>query len=169
LADVDALGDADNTSETSLKRRPERWDLTVANGIVKSRVSQADTSTASMLLPPRRPLFSLGSIFGNRFSTLNAPAYQIALAGFSAPLVMPAGVASGFDPAVGLELELVSAEVSFLFAGVVDTDPFNPTVPFSESQLEQLSEQSTLAQPHARPRFCANRGASAHPTRPILG
>ena len=142
LADVDALENADNTSETALKRRPERWDMTVASGIVKARANQAETNVTAAPLPDlRRPMLSLNGFFRARLRP--APRLQNTLAGYTDPIIIPEGVNLSFDER-GFTLEPISDDMGFIGGSVFESSVIGTNEQLSERQVEQLDKTQAL-------------------------
>jgi len=142
LADIDALENADNTSETALKRRPERWDLTVASGIIKARANQSETNVTANPLPDlRRPMLSLNGFFRARLRP--APRLQVGLEGYTEPIIIPQGVNLSFD-GTNFTLEPLPDDMGFIGASVFESSVIGTKKQLNQRQVEQLQKTQTL-------------------------
>ena len=145
LADIDALENADNTSETSLKRRPERWDMTVASGIVKARANKAEAGLVSAvpLQDLRRPMLSLNGFFRARIRS--EARLQTDLSEYTAPIVIPQGVNLNFNAnGEGFTLEPISDELGFIGGSVFEKNVFGTKEQFDQEEVDRLTESQPL-------------------------
>ena len=152
LADIEAVENAQDTPvETSTKRRPERWNMTIASGIVKARANNETTVTYQ--LPSsnlRHPLLSLNGFFRGRIQR-NAPTRQgIDLANYTAPIIIPQGINLNYDKSEtdedssGFTLQPIDSEMIFIGNGFFDASVFDELKPLNDQAIEQVEDSQAL-------------------------
>lgn len=152
LADIEAIENTeDSPVQTSTKRRPERWNMTIASGIVKARANNETTVTDNRTAPDlRHPLLSLNGFFRGRVQR-NAPAQQgIDLTNYTAPIVIPQGVNLNYDKpepgedSSGFTLQPIDSEMILLGNGFFDASVFDELKPLNSQAIEQVENSQAL-------------------------
>ena len=152
LADIEAVENAQDTPvETSTKRRPERWNMTIASGIVKARANNETTVTYQLPSPKlRHPLLSLNGFFRGRIQR-NAPTRQgIDLANYTAPIIIPQGINLNYDKSEtdadssGFTLQPIDSEMIFIGNGFFDASVFDELKPLNDQAIEQVEDSQAL-------------------------
>ncbi len=145
LADLEAIENAQDTEvQTSAKRRPERWNMTIASGIVKARANNETNITYQ--LPNtnlHHPLLSLNGFFRGRIQR-NAPFRQgIDLANYTAPIIIPQGVNLNYDKpeagedSSGFTLQPIDSEMILIGNGFFDPSVFDELKPLKHKPLSR--------------------------------